>query len=378
MESARQSTPAVTHTPDPDAQSAMTTSYVIASSNEANFAHDRENLRKIGLTMNCRLTSSGAVMDYIRHNAIRIIILDSNVSGGRVPELIYQIRKNLGAIPMKIIVISEEADENFVIDAIAAGCSGFIVRPYTLETLHQHLRVKPEADAVRVDEEQLQAGRKRLATGDLSGAIDEFKEIIADAVNNAEDEARKFFDLGNQYLLERKFGKAIIAFNNALRLNHLLIKAYEGLAQAYKGKGDMKNYHYYMQRAAEEYARMDNFAETKRVFAEITKHDVHAPNAYNTLGIKLRHKEMYVEAINAYKKGLQLSPKDENIYYNLAKAQLFANIFSEALHSVRVCLTLNRNHAAAAALFARLTESKWDENNMAELKKDFVNKNPLE
>ncbi len=359
--------------PKPLDTTSLIPNYVIASSNEIHFTMDRDNLRKIGLVMSCRLTSSGAVLDYIRHNSTGMIILDSHVSGGRVPELIHQIRKHLGATPMSIIVISESADENFVIDAITAGCTGFIIRPYTLETLKKHVHVIPEADAIHVDEEQLQAGQKHLEAGNYDEAIDEFTEIITDSAKSGEmDEARKYFNLGNQYLLERKFGKAIIAFNNALRLNHLLIRAYEGLAHAYKGKGDMKKYQYYMQKAADEYARMDNFAETKRVFAEITKHDIHAPNAYNTLGIELRHKKMYAEAINAYKNGLKLSPKDENIYYNLAKAQMFANLFADALHSVRKCLSLNRNHSEAVALYAKLTDSDWDEDKNARLKQSFV------
>ncbi len=372
MTSASQLNPAPRNGPAPQPSPPFVPSYVIASSSEANFSIDRDNLRKIGLTMSCRLTSSGAVLDYIRHNSTRIIFLDSKVSGGKVPELIHQIRKNLGATPMDIIVISEAADENFVIDAITAGCTGFIIRPYSLETLQKHVRIKPDADTIHVDEEQLLAGQDHLDAGNFSAAIDEFKEIVAGSVNKAEDEARKYFDLGNQYLLERKFGKAIIAFNNALRLNRLLIKAYEGLARAYKGKGDMKNYQHYMQMAADEYARMDNFAETKRVFAEITKHDIHAPNAYNTLGIELRHKKMYIEAINAYKTGLKLSPKDENIYYNLAKAQLFANMYADALHSVRTCLSLNRDHSEAVALYARLTGSDWDNTKDAQLKREFV------
>lgn len=347
-------------------------SYVIVSSNEANFSTDRESLHRIGQAMSCRLTSSGAVLDYIRHNPTQTIILDSSVSGGRIPDLISDIRKHLRAKPMNIIVISESAQEQFVIDAITAGCTGFIIRPYKLDTLKKHIVVQPEADAIHVDEQQLRTAQEYLEAGDYDAAIDEFKEIVTEDPGKKDDQARKYFDMGNQYLLERKFGKAIIAFNNALRINHLFIQAYEGLAKAYKGKGDMKNYQYYMQKAADEYARMDNFAETKRIFAEITKHDIHAPNAYNTLGIELRHKKLYEEAIRAYKNGLKLSPRDENIYYNLAKAQMFAHCFSDALKSIRVCLTLNRDHSEAVALYAKLTDHDWEDNRTAQLIQPFV------
>jgi tetratricopeptide (TPR) repeat protein len=344
--------------------------YVIATSNDANYEHDRENLRKIGLVMNCRLTSAGAVLDFIRHNSIQTLILDSSVSGCPLHELIFQIRKYLRGTPLNMIVVSDVSDEGFVIDAITAGCTGFIVRPYTLETLIRHAKVKPEAGAIQVSEELLSQGQENLAKGDYDAAIQEFEEIVAGNTNDENDEARKYFDMGMQYLLERKFGKAIVAFNNALRLNNLFIKAYEGLAEAYRGREDMKNYQIYLQKAADEYARLDQFAEVKRIFAKITKYDIHAPNAYNTLGIELRHKKMYVEAVHAYINALILSPRDENIYYNLAKAQMFARRYDDALLSIRKCLQLNKDHSEAQDLYRLFTKVEWSDDKNAPVAAD--------
>ncbi|SDB26901.1 Response regulator receiver domain-containing protein [Desulfonatronum thiosulfatophilum] len=345
-------------------------SYVMVTSNETNYELDRENLRKVGMVLNCRLTSSSAVLDYIRHNSIKTIVLDSAVSGCHIHELVFQIRKYLRGTPMNLIVISDTSDEGFVIDTITAGCTGFIIRPYTLETLTRHARVKQEADAICINEEVLAEGQSQLHAGNYAAAIEGFEEIVAGNTNDEHDEARKYFDLGNQFLMERKFGKAIVAFNKALRMNHLFIKAYEGLAESYKGKGDLKNCQLYLQKAADEYARMDNFADVKRIFAKITKYDIHAPNAYNTLGIELRHKKMYVEAIHAYINALKLTPKDENIYYNLAKAQMFSKRFSDALSSIRECLFLNENHSEALELYKFFTKVEWLDDKNARLEKN--------
>ncbi|WP_051434630.1 response regulator [Desulfonatronum lacustre] len=356
--------------PSGGAPGSLLPAYVIATSSDVNYEHDRENLRKIGLVMSCRLTSAGAVLDFIRHNSIQTIILDSSVSGCPLHELIFQIRKYLRGTPLNMIVISDVSDEGFVIDAITAGCTGFIIRPYTLETLIRHAKVKPEADAIQVSEELLSQGQESLAKGDYDAAIQEFEEIVAGNTNDENDEARKYFDMGMQYLLDRKFGKAIVAFNNALRLNNLFIKAYEGLAEAYRGREDMKNYQIYLQKAADEYARLDQFAEVKRIFAKITKYDIHAPNAYNTLGIELRHKRMYVEAVHAYINALKLSPKDENIYYNLAKAQMFAKRFDDALLSIRKCLQLNKDHSEAQDLYRLFTKVEWNDDKNAPVAAD--------
>lgn len=356
--------------PSGGAPGSLLPAYVIATSSDVNYEQDRENLRKIGLVMSCRLTSAGAVLDFIRHNSIQTIILDSSVSGCPLHELIFQIRKYLRGTPLNMIVISDVSDEGFVIDAITAGCTGFIIRPYTLETLLRHAKVKPEADAIQVSEELLSQGQESLAKGDYDAAIQEFEEIVAGNTNDENDEARKYFDMGMQYLLDRKFGKAIVAFNNALRLNNLFIKAYEGLAEAYRGREDMKNYQIYLQKAADEYARLDQFAEVKRIFAKITKYDIHAPNAYNTLGIELRHKRMYVEAVHAYINALKLSPKDENIYYNLAKAQMFAKRFDDALLSIRKCLQLNKDHSEAQDLYRLFTKVEWNDDKNAPVAAD--------
>lgn len=356
--------------PSGGAPGSLLPAYVIATSNDVNYEHDRENLRKIGLVMSCRLTSAGAVLDFIRHNCIQTLILDSSVSGCPLHELIFQIRKYLRGTPLNMIVISDVSDEGFVIDAITAGCTGFIIRPYTLETLIRHAKVKPEADAIQVSEELLSQGQENLAKGDYDAAILEFEEIVAGNTNDENDEARKYFDMGMQYLLDRKFGKAIVAFNNALRLNNLFIKAYEGLAEAYRGREDMKNYQVYLQKAADEYARLDQFAEVKRIFAKITKYDIHAPNAYNTLGIELRHKKMYVEAVHAYINALKLSPRDENIYYNLAKAQMFARRYDDALLSIRKCLQLNEDHSEAQDLYRLFTKVEWCDDKNAPVAAD--------
>ncbi len=69
-----------------------------------------------------------------------------------------------------------------------------------------------------------------------------------------------------------------------------MIKCYTGLAEAYKGKGDMEKYKYYLQKAADEYAKRDNFDEVKELFIKILKTDPNAPNPYNTLGIQFRKK----------------------------------------------------------------------------------------
>ena len=342
-------------------------SYIIGTSSDKNFMIDRENLRNAGFILGCRLTSANAVLDYVRNNSSRTIILDSSISGAPVPELIRNIRSHLRIEPAQIVVISEIAHENFVVDVITAGCTGFIIRPYGLKELNKYLTAKPEIDDIRINEEQLEIGEAYLNSGHFDEAIEQFKEITETNTEDEHNEAQKYYNMGMNYLLEKKYNKSIVAFNNALRINRLYIKAYEGLARAYQGKGNMAEYQDYLQKAAEEYAKLDNFNEVKRVFAEITKHDVHAPNAYNTLGLELRRKCLYNDAINAYRNALKITPNDENIHYNQGKAQYFAELYPEALRSFQKCLSLNPSHSVALVQYRKMTGAEWDEDVNAPL-----------
>ncbi|NCC23935.1 MAG: tetratricopeptide repeat protein [Deltaproteobacteria bacterium] len=336
-------------------------STVIATSSEINFEVDSENVRRLGFLLCSRFSSSSAVLDYIRYNKVPLIVLDSNIDDVPLHDLIYAIRKLLKAEYSQIVVISDQADENFVLDAVMAGCTGFVLRPYTFETLSKHVRHKPDVDEISLDEQQLAQAQASLSTGQFNEAIQNFEELVENADRENRDEAREYFDLGAKCLLEKKFGKAIIAFNNTLRINQLYIKAYEGLAGAFKGKGDLEKYQLYLQKAADEYARMDNFAQVKRIFGEILKRDIHAPNPYNTLGIELRHKKMFNEAISAYQNALKLSPVDENIFFNLAKAHLFARNYEQSLESLKQALKLNADHTESAALYTKMTGKTWEE-----------------
>ena len=101
------------------------------------------------------------------------------------------------------------------------------------------------------------------------------------------------------------------------------------------GKGEMERYKSYLQKAAEVHAQFDRMEEAKNLFIEVLKQDSDAPNPYNTLGVKLRRNGDYPGAVHAYKRAIVLSPKDENIYYNLAKAYYYMGEVKKAQEKLK-------------------------------------------
>ena len=63
--------------------------------------------------------------------------------------------------------------------------------------------------------------------------------------------------MGCRCLTRQKYGQAIIAFKKAININDLFAEAYKGLADAYKGKGEIEECKRYLQKAAEIHAQFN-------------------------------------------------------------------------------------------------------------------------
>jgi len=321
---------------------------VLTTNNDYNYKQDINSLKKLHIKIANRFSSGVGTIDYVKHNLTHILISDIEISDMNIITLIRRIRKEVKNYVVPVIVISSNSEREFVLDVIGAGCSGFVIRPYELNTLSYYIMlVMEQKKFLEIEEEAVDFASKKIASGNFDEGIEVIQEIVEDKGGNEADE---FFEQGTEYLLRGKYNLAIIAFNKALKINNLMIKCYTGLAEAYKGKGDPEKYKYYLQKAADEYAKRDSFDEVKELFIKILKTDPNAPNPYNTLGIRFRKKGKFKLAINAYKQALKLNPYDENIHYNMAKALFFANKYELSLKFIRNAKKINPEFTEADQL----------------------------
>lgn len=325
----------------------------IATSQERLFRETRDHLKRLGFQSCVRFASGRAMLEFATYNPVRVIIADSSLEDMSLPEFVGALRTMHRPEFLHILVISQERTEDFVLGVISSGCSGLILRPYELPALEKHMIQAEQTSSVHDSdmetvsqaEDMINQGRYEEAIGDLSMLV-----------SQDDTQANEFFFRGCQYLVEKKWSDAIQAFNQSLTRNQTFIKAYEGLAKAYQGKKDTDRYRLYLQKAAEEYAKIDNFAKVKKIFVEIVKYDVNAPNPYNTLGIRLRQEKQYKEAIQAYLQAIALSPEDENIYYNMAKAYYCDSNLAMAKSNCVQALKLAPDHEEARKMLRILSE----------------------
>ena len=160
-------------------------------------------------------------------------------------------------------------------------------------------------------------------------------------------------------MIQGKYGKAIVSYKKALKINDLFAEAYKGLADAYKGKGNIEACKKFLKKAADVHAQFDRLEETKTLFIEILKYESDTPNPFNSLGVTLRKQGDYPGAIHAYRQALELTPNDENIYFNMAKALYFMGKIEAASKEVNMALKMNPEFMEANKLYQRIHGKPW-------------------
>ncbi|MGE4292811.1 MAG: tetratricopeptide repeat protein [Desulfovibrio sp.] len=303
-----------------------------------------------------RILRSGAeAVDYVGNHPVDLVLCDSTLMDMPGVKFVNILRRNMRLKMLPVVMITLENQKSHVLDAIAAGCIGYVLRPYAPETLERYLvMAKRLVHYPEIEDMQLEEAKDMVSMGNFDEAIETFEEILT-----IQDEAQHYYDLGYRYLTEERYGKAIVAFKKALRINDLFAEAYKGLAEAYKGKGDTENYRRYMQKASEIYAQFDRLEEAKQTFIEVLKYQSDSPNPFNTLGVNLRKQGDYVGAIHAYKQALQITPKDENIHFNLGKAYYYMGEIENSGKWLNSALSLNSDFPEAEKLYMRLFNRAW-------------------
>ena len=330
-------------------------SVVIVTNIEVHAKRDMASMNSFGVR-NIKTFSAGTeAIDYLANNAVDLVLCDSALNDMTGIKFAQIIRKNMSGRPLPIVMVTLENKRDYVLDSIAAGCIGYILRPYSIDTFEKYLILANQLDSYpEIEEMELDEAKDMVERGDFDEAIEAFEELIS-----YQDEAQKYYDMGCQFMIQSKFGKAIVAYKKAVKINDLFAEAYKGLADAYKGKGDVEACKKFLQRAADVHAQFDRLEETKTLFIEILKYDSDTPNPFNSLGVTLRKQGDYPGALHAYKQALELTPNDENIYFNMAKAEYFMGRLEKASEDVIMSLKMNPEFREANKLYQRIHGKPW-------------------
>jgi len=322
----------------------------IVSGLEEHSRRDRQCLKQLKAMLIQQFSSGSEAIDFLGVQDVDLVVLDSQLEDMDGLKFLKLLRLNMNLKDTPVVMVTNEGKKDRVLESIAAGVDGYVLRPYSIETFQTHMLRALKVDKLaEIETAQLQEGKRLLATGNYEEAIEAFEELVSE-----ENQAQKYYDMGCKYLLKQKYGQAILSFKKAVKINELFAEAYKGLAEAYKGRGDLENYKVNLQRAAETFAHFNRMEETKELFIEVLKYDASSPNPFNTLGVKLRKAGDLPGAVHAYRQALELTPDDENIHFNMAKALHFMGDNKGAQDSMLKALWINPNFTEGLKLHLKL------------------------
>ncbi len=331
---------------------------VIVSKNKEHVDVDQAALKRLSLELAKVFPAGAQAFHYLAAHPCDVILCDSDIDDFDSRTFLKIVKNNPSLRNIPVVMVTADNQRDAVLDAVAAGCSGYILRPYVLDTFERH--VNTALQLVRFNEienRQLRDAQRMMEGGDYDAAIEEFKEVVS-----LKNEAQKFYDLGCSYLNQEKYGKAIVAFQKAVKMNEMYAEAYQGLSEAYKRKGDLEQCQFYLKKAADVYAESDHLEKVKELFIDILKFDHAAANPFNTMGVKLRKSGDYAAAIRAYDQALELTPNDENIYFNMAKALYFKGDKAACVEKLVMALSMNPSFLEALRMYRKLTGKRWPVN----------------
>lgn len=328
---------------------------IIVSANRLHVERDLSAIRRLGLEVVKVFSSAAEAYNFLTAGGSDLVFCDHHVKDLDAMHFVRTVKASPGLRRIPVVMVSMRNDKADVLDAVAAGCSGYILRPYSDNTFEKHCRNALQlAQFNEIEQRQLQDAKLMLEIGEVDEAIEGFEELAS-----MQGEAEKYYDMGCQHLAAEQYGKAIVAFQKAIRINDLFAEAYHGLAEAHKRRGDISQSQDYLKKAADLFAEADKMEKVKEVFIDILKMDEQASNPFNTLGVRLRKAGDIVAAVRAYKQALELTPSDENIYYNLAKAYYFSKNYDQATEWVTMALRINPSFSEAHRMYEKLQGTPW-------------------
>lgn len=137
-----------------------------------------------------------------------------------------------------------------------------------------------------------------------------------------------------------QFFTAEFEYKNALRLDENHIRASFGLGLTYLERGDAPNAHIVFRK----------LSRLSGVTAPEYKH------LFNEFGIQLRKNGMHSQALGHYAKALRLSPDDDHLLYNIARALFEKGRFRAARGFLEKALTVRPDFPEAARFLEYLRE----------------------
>ncbi len=148
------------------------------------------------------------------------------------------------------------------------------------------------------------------------------------------EKADRHASRGNLHLRKKEYNSAEFEFNNSLKLDEEHVRANYGLVKLHMEKGEDE----------EAKVILEKLTTIDALFEDENKH------VFNEFGIDLRRMKMSDQALDSYRKALEINDKDPILNFNMARALIDKKEWAPALASLERALELKEEFPEAQKL----------------------------
>ncbi len=244
-------------------------------------------------------------------------------------------------LDMPVLLILPHDNEVEQLRTLGCGASALLARPYSVQTLKEHLN---SLAAARPSLFELERAARLADTSAFDEALATYGMLLK-PVRAPED----YFRVGMQCLEQGKWNSALNAFQRALRGALIRGKAELGMAAAWKGKGDMQRYRLYLARAAATFVRACQWSRARAVYGRLLQEDPTARSPFLAEALQRMRQGAYEEAAAVLAQGYSVTPRQQ-LREKLAQACLTAAEPQAALQDMEHMLEMALGEDAGEAL----------------------------
>ncbi len=144
----------------------------------------------------------------------------------------------------------------------------------------------------------------------------------------------KHIAIAEEHARKKEFFSAEYEFKNALKIDEENLRANFGIGNVYLEMGEKE-------KAKEIFVKISHI---DAIFEEENKH------FFNECAIQLRKQKLFSESLDYYTKAIKLSPNDENLYFNLARAHFEKGEGEQAKEHIYKALSIKPDFKEGKAL----------------------------
>lgn len=309
---------------------------LLLSESESMAALDRRALREVGADRVEGLTSGVAAARILAgldeappSFQPDVVVCSQRLSDMEGEQFCAILRLHPMLLDMPVLLILPHDSEVEQLRTLGCGASALLARPYSIDQLKAHLdfliSTRPTLD-------DLDKASQLTSTKAFDDALATYG-ILLKPIRQPED----YFRVGMQCLEQRKWNSAINAFQRAMRGALIQGKAELGMAAAWKGKGDLARYKYYLSQAAATFVRARQWNRARAVYGRMLQEDPNARSPFLSEALQQMRQGNYDLAAGILAQGYEVTPRQQ-ITERMAQICLAADTSAEMLANMEACL----------------------------------------